>query len=752
MRSVIILLFIVSIVMPCAGQQAPQKEVKKNLPNEVPTKTEMPAQMKQVVNELNNQIVDLEKQIAEAKKNKEDEATIKDLEDQVVMLKKQVEMMSGLNKGLSGIAEKTFEKAGEEEAIVPKKDIARISMLPKKILTEAELVLHIKNIQGQIERMIPATERAEALNIYNETKKKYNSSTITGNAASSCWMLGHSEKAVYIMGKACLDDLDNTDNLSNYAAFLTMSGAEQAALPILEYLNQLFPDNSTILNNIGQAWFGLGDMDKAKEYLDDAVRLYTNHSTANATLSDIYLSQGNTSNAIAFLKASLKETYDPDKEAQLTSLGYTIMFADLPPLNYPLEDDPFGFIPLMKTLPQNIQTDVNNKAPAIAIQRFLNGVIKASSHLKDKQKILEEKSRERDKKISTDSRYRNKIIEPHNSPGYKLAARSVQLRIIETQPVPVTGSLDNFPIEKIIENCQKFWLDSVLEPLRVLQLSVPHAGTDCNNADAITNAYLQKKQEIYSNGVNKVKTMFVRNSNRLREWIKYNLYGTIDDPPRDENDFAYAMIGEMETTKGKTILKNKETLNLLGYLSGAAGRFSTIIKSQCPDRQTPDPDPGEDELIPLIKTRVECQFRKKITPSDHYFFDLVCNTIVEKDDPRLPKRKPNNKKGSAQNSTRRSQTSGRSPLGAGGPSSFFEEEVTESYKKLSPLNAEDKDPSQFSLEYDRWGSLIGFNLQLNKEGNTLADPDSKESGIDSRWSWNAAGSAKKGFLNKLLIK
>lgn len=48
--------------------------------------------------------------------------------------------------------------------------------------------------------------------------------------------------------------------------------------------------------------------------------------------------------------------------------------------------------------------------------------------------------------------------------------------------------------------------------------------------------------------------------------------------------------------------------------------------------------------------------------------------------------------------------------------------------------------------------MIGMKFQLNKEGTGLADPDSVESGIDSRWSWNAAGSATKGFLNKLVIK
>ena len=71
---------------------------------------------------------------------------------------------------------------------------------------------------------------------------------------------------------------------------------------------------------------------------------------------------------------------------------------------------------------------------------------------------------------------------------------------------------------------------------------------------------------------------------------------------------------------------------------------------------------------------------------------------------------------------------------------------------MSPLTAEDRDLSQFSIEYNKSGNLAGLNIQLNKEGTALADPDSAESRIDSRWSWNALASAKKGFLNKLIIK
>lgn len=754
MRIMFLLLLVAFMATIGLSQPPVKKNINKPIPEQVPSKKQMQGQMAGAINELNTQIADLEKQLAKAIENKEDEETIKGYRDQIAMLKKQVEMMGGVSKTMSGISEKTFQQAGEKDPIVPKKDNARINMLPKKAFAKEELALFINRVHAQVESMIPPAEKAEALNMYIDSKSKHNSSDITGNLASSCWMLGHSEKALYIMGRACLDDIDNIDNLNNYAAFLLMSGGEQAALPILEYLNSLYPENSTILNNIGQAWFGLGDMEKAKEKLEEATLLFPNHSMANASLADISSSEGNTQGTISFLKAALKETYDPDKEERLVSLGYNIKFSDLPPLNYPMKNDPFGLIAFMNTLPEETQTNVNDFGPVLNIQSFVKGVRKLYDTLMIEKKKLDDKEHEAEKKMSTNATYRNKILEAHNTPAHKLAKRGLQLRIIETHPVPVTGSIDNDPVEKILASCMKYWNDSVLEPIQNLSYAAQTQVRDCQNEDAITNAYLIKRWEIFSRGVRHIKDAFVRNSYRLTEWIKYHLYGTgIDEPPNNIEDLTFALISEMERTKGKSIIQNYQYRDILSDLEYfySNGGVSTVFQSKCRDRSVPDPQAAN--LASMVKSRVECEFKKRVKTSDLYEFELVCNTIVEKTDPKLRPRKPKNPKGAAKSATPRGPISSRLPLLSFGPSANLNDYEMEIIKeKPAPLNAEDKDPSQFSLEYDRWGNLIGFNLQLNKEGNGLADPDSMVSGIDSRWSWNAAGSATKGLLNKLIIK
>lgn len=375
MRKVFFLLF-VSLFQQSLSAQTP-----------VPSQKEIRSQMKGAADELKKQVLEMENQIAEAKKNKEDAEAIKEMEDQLAVLRKQVAMIEGLNKTVSGISEKTFQQAGEEEATVPQKDHARINMVPKKTLTEAQLVLLIKNVHTQVERMIPAVEKEEALKIYTETKEEYKSVIVVANAASGCWMVGHWEKALYLMGRACMDDITETDNLNNYASFLISTGAEQAAIPILEYLNELYPENSTILNNMGQAWYGLGNLDNAKKRLAETILFYPNHSMANATLSNVARSEGDNQKAIDFLKASLKESYDPGKEAELAKLGYNISFDDMPEFNFPMKKDPINLLPFFDLMPEKFPSYIGDDATVDAVNDFVGGTRKLSQELDDENQL-----------------------------------------------------------------------------------------------------------------------------------------------------------------------------------------------------------------------------------------------------------------------------------------------------------------------------------------------------------------------------
>ena len=250
--------------------------------------------------------------------------------------------MKTIQKTVSGISDAQLQKAYEDEnKIVPLKDVSRIASISKTPLTNATIPTFISTAHGKVAMQLKAASKTKGEEIYKLVKAQYNSDVATGNTAAGLWILGKAELALYVMGKACRDNPQNTDNLNNYASMLSMSGAEQVSLPLLNYVNKRFPKNSTVLNNIGQAWFGLGDIDKANSYLDSAIRLYPNHPQANFTKSFIEESKGNKSAAIEAAKRSIKKAYTQKKEDRLNKLGYKLKSDDLN-WNRPMPADALG--------------------------------------------------------------------------------------------------------------------------------------------------------------------------------------------------------------------------------------------------------------------------------------------------------------------------------------------------------------------------------------------------------------------------
>ncbi|MGC4100001.1 tetratricopeptide repeat protein [Ferruginibacter sp.] len=169
--------------------------------------------------------------------------------------------------------------------------------------------------------VLPAAKN-KANDIYKDLKNKGATADEMGNAAAALWMAGRTQISLSLMAQVCKDDPNNTDNLNNYAAMLTMMGAPEMAIPILNNLNGRFKKNSTILNNLGQAWFALGDADKAQKYLDTTLALAASHPQANQTMCMIAEGKGNKTAATAAAKTALKQGYSSTRIDLLKKLGY----------------------------------------------------------------------------------------------------------------------------------------------------------------------------------------------------------------------------------------------------------------------------------------------------------------------------------------------------------------------------------------------------------------------------------------------
>ncbi|MEJ2904249.1 tetratricopeptide repeat protein [Pedobacter panaciterrae] len=214
------------------------------------------------------------------------------------------------------------KSGGVANGLIPAKDIkaiAGIAATPSKVNMGA----FIGNTGNTTFAAVLPAAKNKANNLYKDLKEKGASIDEMGNAAVALWVGGRTQIALSLMAQVCKDDANNTDNLNNYAAMLTMTGAPEMAIPLLSNLNGRFKKNSTILNNLGQAWFALGDVDKAQKYLDTTLALGASHAQANQTLCLIAEHKGDKAAALAYAKAAFKQGNTASRKDKLKQLGYT---------------------------------------------------------------------------------------------------------------------------------------------------------------------------------------------------------------------------------------------------------------------------------------------------------------------------------------------------------------------------------------------------------------------------------------------
>lgn len=228
---------------------------------------------------------------------------------------------------------------GEENAVVPKRNTTKINSVPAAINAGSVGAYVNTSFAKQSIKLKPALKKLGE-QLYTLFKNKGYTPGQTGLAAAGLWMMGKVEIAFYVLGKACTADATQTDNISNYAAMLSMLGDQPGAIPLLNHLNKTFPRNTTILNNLGQAWFAMGELTKAGAYFDSTLRFAPAHPQATFSKACIEQSRGNKKSAIELMKKSIKSAYSQDKENKLNDLGYSLEANDLE-LPKSTKQDPF---------------------------------------------------------------------------------------------------------------------------------------------------------------------------------------------------------------------------------------------------------------------------------------------------------------------------------------------------------------------------------------------------------------------------
>ncbi|MEO8404571.1 MAG: hypothetical protein ABI480_08255 [Chitinophagaceae bacterium] len=239
-------------------------------------------------------------------------------------IQKKVDSLTNDPK-LKAMMEK-FQNAGKQPAVVPDNNSIKIpdsksvllkpdnrqlpsrnnillSQLPKKILTSNELGTYLLTLNAQLVQKIKSSS-ADSANV--TIKQLGNDGENIAYAAIVAWYKNDAESAVLLASKAATLSINNDAALSNCAAIFIMAGLQNKAIPILKVLLQREPNSSTVLNNIGQAYAGLGEPDTAMYYFGRCIKIAPEHPEANNTAAIICTKKGQTELAKGYCEQSLK--------------------------------------------------------------------------------------------------------------------------------------------------------------------------------------------------------------------------------------------------------------------------------------------------------------------------------------------------------------------------------------------------------------------------------------------------------------
>ena len=217
----------------------------------------------------------------------------------------------------------------------------KLKQLPALPFTADTYKNYVQELYTKISAAIKPEEKKKA-DDYVRNKKLTQSKDIS-NTAFAAWLQNTPKASLYLYSKAVTINPADALAANNFAAFLIMGGLQEKAIPILEYWNKQKPGESSILSNLGNAYYRLGDIEKATNFLKQAVEKDSLQPTANKILCIIYLKKGDIKKAEKHGTKSITTSHDEQVIFMLRQLNSKVKsgeimsrFPQLPAKEFPL--------------------------------------------------------------------------------------------------------------------------------------------------------------------------------------------------------------------------------------------------------------------------------------------------------------------------------------------------------------------------------------------------------------------------------
>lgn len=199
---------------------------------------------------------------------------------------------------------------------LPAPDLKRLAALPAKPFTKAQMLQYVQTLNGKLKAAVKTEDRDQADGIIGQAQG--NSGNL--NAASvAAWYNGNPQAGLLLSAKAVALSAD-ANAINNLSAMLNLSGYPEKAIPLLQYALQVDSLNTSLYNNLGEAWLQLGEKKKARQMFLSSVHYAPHNPEANNALGCLYEAEGDTKHAVSSFENSLKGAYNQNADEQLSKL------------------------------------------------------------------------------------------------------------------------------------------------------------------------------------------------------------------------------------------------------------------------------------------------------------------------------------------------------------------------------------------------------------------------------------------------
>jgi tetratricopeptide (TPR) repeat protein len=195
------------------------------------------------------------------------------------------------------------------EIKMPVKETKLLALLPAKPPTMLQLIDDVKKTRLQVLSRAPN----EVLNEVNSFSNSLSAAKLEG-ASIAAFYNDQPIQALLLSMQSVLKNSHAVIAWNNLSSIYNMVGLPQKAIPVLMHHLQNLPNNPMLLNNMGQAYFGLGDLITAKIYLNKCLQHDSLNPEANRTMGMVKLLENDPEGA--------REHFE--KEEQITRRESTI--------------------------------------------------------------------------------------------------------------------------------------------------------------------------------------------------------------------------------------------------------------------------------------------------------------------------------------------------------------------------------------------------------------------------------------------